>query len=274
MNVAADALQRERLRQQMLLRALWRDGSAAPAWQGWIRGLDAGADAGLAAYRGNAAATAARALSASFPTVAALVGDESFPALARDFWRAHPPSRGDLGEWGGALPDFIARNAQLADEPYLADSAALDWRVHLATRAADVTDAGLPLQALAEADPARITLRLAPGAALVTSAWPIASIWLAHQRPADQPDRFADARMALSEQRAETALVWRDIVSLVVQVTVQDAADTAFTQALIEHASLAAALDAAGPSFAFDRWLAEALASHRLAGIHSLETRA
>jgi hypothetical protein len=273
MNGAADALQREKLRQQMLLRALWRDGSAAQAWQGWIRGLDAGADAGLAAYRGNAAAVAARALAAAFPTVAALVGEESFAALARDFWRTHPPGRGDLGEWGDALPAFIARNAQLADEPYLADVAALDWRVHLATRAADAADAGLPLRSLAETDPARITLRLAPGAALVNSAWPIASIWLAHQRPADHPDRFADARVALAERRAETALVWRDAVSFAVQVALQDGADSSFTQALIDHASLAAALDAAAPSFAFDRWLAEALASRRLAGIDLLETR-
>jgi hypothetical protein len=272
MSGTADALQREKLRQQMLLRALWRDGSAAQAWHGWIRGLGAGADAGLAAYRGNAAAIAARALAAAFPTIAALVGEESFAALARDFWRTHPPSRGDLGEWGGALPAFIAHNAQLADEPYLADSAALDWRVHLAARAADAVDAGLPLQALAEADPARITLRLAPGAALVNSAWPIASIWRAHQRPAADPDRFADARVALAEHRAETALVWRDPVSYAVQVAAQDAADNAFTQALIDHTSLAAALDAAAPSFAFDRWLAAALASRRLAGIHALET--
>jgi len=262
-------VQKEILRQQMLLRALWR-GDGQAAWQGYVRGLPAGRDAGIAAYRGNAAAIAERALAGAYPTVAELVGAESFGALARDLWRTNPPERGDLAEWGAVLPAFIAANEQLANEPYLADSAALDWAVHRASRAADTVEGALrPIEALAEVDPSRITLRFAPGAAIVPSAWPIVAIWLAHQRAADDAERFADVRAAFATQRAETALIHRD--GYRVQVAALDDSELAFTRALIERRSLAAALDAAAPSFAFDRWLPRALTARWLAGIQSLE---
>jgi hypothetical protein len=259
--------QREALRQQMLLRALWRD--AAPgAWQGWVRAPRAGLAAGLTAYRGHAAAVAERALASACPTVAALMGDESFAALARDLWRHHPPERGDLGEWGGALPGFIAGKAQLEEVPYLCDVARLDMRVHRATRAADAPEAPAGLERLASDDPARLRIALAPGAALQPSAWPIVAIWQAHQRPAGDADRFADARTALAERRGETAFVWRD--GVVVRVESLDAADAAFTDALLASRGLADALEAAGSGFAFDRWLARALATRAVAAIEPL----
>jgi Putative DNA-binding domain len=269
MNAAHD---KERLRQQMLLRALWPDGGST-AWQGYVRGLAAGRDAGLFAYRGNAAAIAERALAGAYPTVAELIGAESFAALARDLWRTHPPERGDLAEWGAVLPAFIGASAPLADEPYLADSAALDWAVHRASRAADaVAGTLLPIDALADSDPACTALRLHPGTAIVESAAPIVAIWLAHQRPADDAERFADVRAAFAEGRAETALVWRD--GYRVRVGALERADLAFTRTLIEGRSLAAALDHADPSFAFDRWLPHALGAHRVAGIQPLENPA
>lgn len=261
--------QKEALRQQMLLRALWPDGGST-VWQGYVRGLAAGRDAGIAAYRGNAAAIAERALAGAYPTVAELIGAESFAALARDLWRTNPPERGDLGEWGGVLPAFIAASAQLADERYLADSAALDWAVHRASRAADAVEGALlPIEALADADPARIALRLPPGTAIVDSAAPIVAIWLAHQRPADDAERFADVRAAFTVQRAETAFVWRD--GYPVRVAALDRADLAFTRSLVEGRSLAAALDTADPAFAFDRWLPHALAARWVAGLQTLE---
>jgi Putative DNA-binding domain len=261
---------KEALRQQMLLRALWPD-SGSTAWQGYVRGLPAGRDAGIAAYRGNAAAVAERALAGAYPTIAELIGAESFAALSRDLWRTNPPERGDLGEWGGVLPAFIAASAQLADEPYLADCAALDWAVHRASRAADAAPGVLwPIDALADADPARITLRLPPGTAIIDSAAPVVAIWLAHQRPVDDGERFADVRAAFAAHRTEIALVWRD--GYRVRVAALERADRTFTHALIDGLSLTAALDSAAPQFAFDRWLPQALAARWVAGVQPLET--
>lgn len=256
---------REALRQQMMLRALAEQPGAGLALQGWARSRGDGFSIGLNTYRANAAALAERALSAAYPTIAQLVGDSTFGAMARDLWRQAPPLRGDVGEWGADLAEFIERQSSLAEEPYLADSARLDWAVHLATRAAD-TDLGadLRLEQLAEADPRQVTIALAPGSAVRSSAWPIAAIWQAHQR---SDARIFDAvREAFAAQTEQHALVVRE--GLAVAVHRLSAADATFTKALVAGHHLAQALDAAGDDFAFDQWLVRAMSAHWLRSVH------
>jgi hypothetical protein len=252
MNTAA--LQQEALRQQTLLRALWADDRAALGAD-WLRDAPERAARGLQAYRVNAGVLAERALGAAFPTLAQLVGDESFAALARAFWAADAPQRGDLAEWGGGLPGFIANAAQLADEPYLADVARLDWAVHRAERAANRSAVPLPLQRLADCDAAALWLWPAPGLALVGSAHPVATICQAHRSQA--ADRFAPVRAAFAAGRGEQALVWRD--GFKAAVLALPKADARFMQALLQGRSLGAALDAAGDGFAFEAWLLQAV---------------
>jgi len=260
------AVQREAQRQQLLLRTLWRD-APAEALHGWLRQPRPGSAAlGLAAYRANAGAIAERALASAFPTVAALVGDDSFAALARDFWQQHPPLRGDLGEWGAVEPGFIAASATLASEPYLADSARLDWLVHLASRAADDREDAPALDALATHAPDALRLTLRPGCAVLASAWPVASLWQAHQQQGG--DRFDAVRAAFAAGHSEYAFVRRDGYAVRVDALAPDAA--AFTRTVIDGAPLAAALDAAGKTFAFDHWLVQALQQRWLVGVQPL----
>ena len=169
-------LEREAQRQQLLLQALVA-GTDTHGLAAWLGDAPPRQQRGLLAYRINAAASAERALATAYPTVAALVGAEPFCALARDLWRQRPAERGDLGEWGAALPDFIADSEMLASEPYLADSARLDWQVHLASRAADGPDGPPALDALATQAPDMLRLHLRPGTAVLASAWPVRSIW-------------------------------------------------------------------------------------------------
>jgi len=248
------------LRQQMLVRALWRDAPSG-VLSGWLSDSVPPAR-GLAAYRANAGASAERALAAAFPTLEQLVGAESFAALARAFWHAHPPQRGDLAEFGETLPAFIAGSPSLADEPYLADSARLDWAVHRAEHAADPVVDPAGLERLAQHEPARLTLRLQPGTALVSSAHPIATVWHAHR--SDAADRFAPVRAAFATAAAEHALVWRDGWRARVQSI--PSPDAAFTHALLEGASLAHALQTAGDGFDFEPWLLDSLRERRIAG--------
>jgi hypothetical protein len=253
-------MNREALRQQMLIRALWRDDAAL---QGWMRGPSA---QGLAAYRSNAGAIAERALGSAYPTLAALIGAESFAALARHLWQQHPPVRGDVGEWGDTLPAFIADNEQLANEPCLADCARLDWAVHRATRAAEARAEWPPaLDALATTEPSQLRLQLAAGAAVVDSRWPIVAIWRAHH--AGEP--FDNVRAAFAAEQAQTALVWRDDGLAIHVEALDSSADAAFTAASIGGRSLADALDAAGPPFSFERWLERALRSRWLVALVS-----
>lgn len=240
----------ELARQQQLLQALWRGDETALAGPG------------LQAYRANAGAAAERALAAACPTVQQLVGDEAFAAIARRLWQQHPPQRGDLAQWGGALPAFLAADPALQDEPYLADVAHVDLAVHRAEMAADAALDPAALALLGEHEPEALWLRLAPGAALIVSAFPVAHIWQAHRR--DDADRFAAVRAAFAAGVGDTAFVWRrgwrgDVVLL-------DNADVSFMQALLQGLSLGAALDAA-PELDFNPWLQRALQLQWLADV-------
>lgn len=246
----------EARRQQSLLAALMGDGVPALP-EGALRGPRAGIARGFEVYRANAGASAERALAAAFPTVAALVGGSSMAALARAFWRTQPPLRGDLGEFGAGLPAFIADSPTLADEPYLADCAALDWALHQAARAADEPGDVSQLERLGDTDPAQLHLRLRAGTAVLRSRWPTVTIYRAHALPAGTPDRFAEVREALAAGRAEAALVWRE--GWRPQAEAIGVADATFMQALLDGAVLTAALDAAGAEFNFSGWLGSAL---------------
>jgi hypothetical protein len=251
---------KEALRQQMLLRALMGDARPGVV-AGWMRD-GARFERGLSAYRANAGALAERALAAAFPTLRQLVGADSFAALARDFWRRHPPLAGDIGLWGDALPAFVADAESLADEPCLADVARLEWALHLAERAADGT-AVRGLERLATHDPAALWLRLAPGTALVESVHPIATLWHAHRR-ADE-DRFAPVREAFAAGVGEAAFVARDGHRASVEAL--PAPQARFVAALLGDRSLGQALAAAGAAFAFEPWLIAALQRQLLAEV-------
>lgn len=256
-------LRREALRQQMLLRALWRDAPPAVV-EGWLRGSPAQRQRGLQAYQASAGALAERALAAAFPTVAQLVGDDAFGALARALWHAQPPQDGDIARWGTGLPAFIAASAQLAPEPYLADVARLDLAVHQAERAADDSAAVQGLQQLADADPACLRLQLRAGWAVLVSPHPVVCIHAAHRSQA--PDRFAPVREALARGDGDCAQVRRD--GWAVRVSAIGAAQAHLEQALLAGHTLQQALDAAGPGFDIGSWLIDTLRTDGLAAVH------
>lgn len=256
----------EARRQQQLLAVILRRGAApAPA----LREQGARAERGLAAYRANAGALAERALAATAPTVAAMLGEENFARLARELWAAHPPRRGDVAEWGTELPAWIAAQPDLAEWPWLADAAQLDLGLHAAERAADARlDAG-SLALLADTDPAQITLSLVPGLAVLVSAWPIASIHAAHHD--EGPDPFAPVRAALAARQGEAVCVARALWRAVVHRLSNH--DAAFMRALLGGDSLADALHAAGEGFDIAAWLQRAIAQCWLKAVRPLTDR-
>lgn len=259
---------REALRQQAFMRALWRDAEPGEL-QGWTRdgGRGGSGERGLQAYRANARALAERALAAAYPTLQQLLGPESFAALAAAFWHAHPPTQGDIAQWGADLAGFVAADAQLAAEPYLGDVAQLEWAVHVAHGAADGAPQPKGLELLAAQDPGHVWLLPQPGTAVVPSVHPLVSIWRAHRpHEASQPVRFAAVRAAFSAGRAEPALVWRS--GWQVRVATLTPAETVFTQAVLQAQTLAAALTAADAcgGFDFEHWLLGSLRQGWLAG--------
>ena len=253
--------EREADRQRSLLAAILAPRPvAAPSG---LREAPTRAQRGLGAYRANAHASAARALGSAFGTVQAMLGTADFEALARAFLQQQPPLRGDLGEWGADLPDFIAAQATLTDWPYLADCARLDWAVHQCERAPDGEfDAG-SLSRLGDTDPSLLHLQWMPGTLLLESDWPIALIHAAHQR--DDDGGFEQVRQALQQPQAQAVLVarskWRAAVHQV------DESSVVWTRHLLAGGDLGHALAGADPRFDFSAWLAGAVALRWLTGI-------
>jgi len=259
MNAAAIEAQR----QQALVAALLGEPLAAEAG---VHERGERQRRGLSAYRANAASLAERALAAACPTAAALIGDENFAMLARAVWRESPPARGDLAQWGAALPTFIEAQRDLDPWPWLADAARLDLAVRACEAAADADVDAASLALLAEHEPAVLGLRLKPAVHLLASAWPVASILAAHRR--DGGVDLEALRAALDDPRPQHVVVarprWRAEVAAV------DASTFAWMQALQSDASLAEALDATEQLAPFDLngWLVQALQQDWLHGAH------
>jgi hypothetical protein len=258
----SDRVAHEATRQRWLLQALRRANAPADA-TAWLAGPAARWQAGLRAYQANAAATAQRALLAAYPTVAQLLGEVPFFALAQALWQAAPPQRGDLAAWGDALPAFIATDVQLAGEPYLADLARMEWALHAARQADDDVAPVAGLALLGSGDATGLWLRLRAGHAALCSQHPVHTLWAAHQ--VEGADRFADARAALGRGQAEAVRIRRDGWEVVVERV--DAANAGFEADLLRGASLGAALDAAGPGFDFEAWLIDSLRRGTLAAV-------
>jgi hypothetical protein len=229
---------------------------------------------GFLAYRRNAAASAHRALEQAYPVLAQVLGEPSLRALARALWLACPPLRGDLGEWGAELPEFLSASDDSPDGgmPYLADLARLEWAVHQAGRAADV--AATPrwgLHMLAECEPGELMLVLAPGLRALVTESPVVTIWQTHQAGGiEDSTQFDTARAALQAGLKESAWVWRQ--DWRVQVAAGPEEAVAFTADLLAGLSLGEALNRQ-PMLDFQAWLLHALGQGWVLGCDSVPTR-
>ncbi len=224
---------------------------------------------GLQVYQANRAVLAARTLASTYPVIAQLIGVESFEPLARHFWQQHPPQRGDMGQWGAQLPEFLAAVPQLADEPFLSDVAHVEWALHRAASAPDaVLDAAsFALLAGAEAAPP-VGLRFSPGAITLASAYPVVSIINAHLHRQPTLD---DAARLLSQGQGERALVWRQ--GLKPRTRTLSAAEYQLIAAVQNSLSLDAALDQAisvESAFDFNTWLTQAVQTGLVTGAAQL----
>jgi hypothetical protein len=163
----------------------------------------------FAVYRNNVIVGLVDALADSFPVALALVGEDFFRAMAREFVRVQPPCSPVLALYGDGFAGFIENFPPVAGLPYLADLARLEYLRVLAWHAADV-DAVTPECASAPCLPIRmgllqVRLTLHPALFVLPSAHAVVALWAAHQ--ADSP---AQALAAVDPAQAEAALLWRN----------------------------------------------------------------
>jgi len=182
-------------------------------------------------YRNNVVVGLVRALEARFPVVLRLVGEDFFRAMAQAYVTQDPPRSPILFRYGSAFPDFIAAFPPAAEVPYLADVARLELARGRAYHAADARPLSADAFASLDADRLAVTgVRFHPSVEILTSPFPVVSIWRAHQQQ-------GEPRLANFE--AEAALVLRP--DLDVEVHLLPRGGYQFLSALQQGASLARA---------------------------------
>lgn len=146
--------------QAELLRLIWGPAPDEEVLQALgLRGVGPHAAArGFSAYREHAKALSVRALASAFPRVQAALGESDFAGLAWTFARSHPPERGDLAQWGAALPDFLALLPGMDEEPPAL--ARLDWALHRIASLADESQDQRLIEALQSDGVETLTLRV------------------------------------------------------------------------------------------------------------------
>lgn len=129
-------------------------------------------------YRNNVVAGLNNALGDSFPVVRKLVGDAFFTAMASVFVRAHLPKTPLMMFYGDDFPAFLATFPPVTHLPYLPDVARLELARRQAFHAADAIPAGTgALAGIPEPDLPKTRFRLHPSLRLISSDWPVFSIW-------------------------------------------------------------------------------------------------
>ena len=132
----------------------------------------------FAVYRNNVTVSLIEALESGFPVVRKLIGEENFANIARDYLRSEPPVSPVMMLYGKGFSSYLAQFEPLSKYGYLPDVARLEYALRESYHAADAPH--ITPEALAEVDPnklADVTFEFSPSARLLTSPWPVLSLW-------------------------------------------------------------------------------------------------
>jgi hypothetical protein len=166
----------------------------------------------LNVYRDNCREGFLTALAAGYPVLKRLTGADYFRQLCRDYQRAFPSPAGNLVHAGARLPRFLEQRFAGTPYDYFSHVARLEWACQEVLGAADHArlDPGR-LAGVSPADYPRLSFELDPAARLVSSSFPVVTIWEAHQdgRDPEPIDVRAGGEQALVQRRGERVRVHR-----------------------------------------------------------------
>ncbi len=143
-------------------------------------------------YRNNVAVSLTEALAAGFPTIAKLLGEENFNAIAGLFLRQSPPASPLMMHYGAGFPEFLQTFEPLQHLGYLADVAHLELALRRSYHAEDATP--IAPDALGEIDPLQlgnVVMTFAPAIELLHSPWPLHAIWAFNMADGPKPEAVA-----------------------------------------------------------------------------------
>jgi hypothetical protein len=161
-------------RQQQLIAMIYGLQKTNPKYsEGFARGLQV--------YQNNLLASAARALSISYPVIDQLLGREAVQVLARMLLQTSRPATGDWADWGGELKELLVTTPLIEAHPYLPDMAQLEWLFHNSSRSIHRPLEQASLSRLADTPVEQIRFGMSDSVQVMASEFPVDIIWQAHQ---------------------------------------------------------------------------------------------
>lgn len=149
-------------------------------------------------YRNNYLVGLIDTLAGTFPVVNELVGREYFNAVAHTFVTEYPPASPTLSSYGDGFAVFLEHMAKPNSPRYLPDVARVEWAraaaPHVQHQPAFMVSSQEDLEASLE-----MPVRLAAGASLIRSPYPVGTIWQRHQ---------SETVVPISDWVPETVAVW------------------------------------------------------------------
>ena len=194
-------------------------------------------------------------LAETFPAVAHMIGAPALAGLTQRYIRTATLRSYNINAAGAALPRCLRDDPLTQRLPFLPGLAELEWRIALAFHARQHASLDpAPLATWTMAEWKRAVLRFQPSVAIVSSPWPIRSIWESRETPIEEID--LDLR-----DRPEHVLVYRS--GLQVHCELVDPQEAAVLFNLLAGRSLgevtrrlASGRDGnAVPAAAFARWM-------------------
>jgi hypothetical protein len=154
-------------------------------------------------YRRTVAPGLTDLLAAHYPVTRQMMGEDSFATIARSYTLQFPPCSPGRADYGTSLPAFIrSRGRTTPSIEYLADIAELESARLRACHAADAVPVAL------DAFSRSLTIELHPSAALITSRFPVVSIWENNLRNDDTLPRWRPEAALIVRPEREVK-VWR-----------------------------------------------------------------
>lgn len=168
---------------------------------------------GFAVYRNTLIKACIDSLTANYPSVVSLVGNEWFRATALIYVRATPPSAVSLLEYGAAFPDFLQQLESANELPYLADVARLDRLWGQTHAAAD--DRVLASSSIMQLSARALGDTVLPPHASARWAWfadmPIYTIWCASREQRVLGDDLIWTGEGVLLSRCDNQVCWQPI---------------------------------------------------------------
>ncbi len=141
----------------------------------------------LSIYQNNLKATASRALSIAYPVLKQLIGDDTLSMLAQRLLRNEAFTTGDWGDWGENVAIVIHSTELIDDYPFLGDVAEFEWLRHVAGRAKSISFDKESLVLLETNDLGSLSIELDSNITLLSSEYPLDTLWELHQELCDKP---------------------------------------------------------------------------------------